>query len=87
MITVPRTTIGGKLPPGTILRVLEAAGIDVPAGGDKRTLRCPLHEDKRPSAVIWPAQNTFHCGVCGGRCRGGYGQAWQPGGVESVWKR
>jgi DNA primase len=27
--------------------------------------RCPLHEDKHPSLVVYPEQQTWHCFQCG----------------------
>ena len=36
----------------------------VPAGSGFRG-RCPFHEDRVPSFVVYPATGTFHCFGCG----------------------
>jgi DNA primase len=63
-----RAPAGRDLPPGTVLQVLAAAGVQLPPGAEERektALRCPLHDDRRPSAFIRPALNMFGCAVCG----------------------
>jgi len=54
-----------SLPYGLILEVLERAGVESNGDGDKRTCRCPLHDDKTPSAFANAGRNVFHCSVCG----------------------
>lgn len=57
-------SIQSKLPPGVILEVFQTAGIEVRGRGSKRKLRCPFHDDKHPSAVLFVEDNTFHCSTC-----------------------
>jgi len=57
-----------ELPPNLIVTILQKAGVDVSKTiGNKIVFRCPLHNDKTPSACCWPAENTFSCFSCGGR--------------------
>ncbi len=53
-----------RLPPGGILEVFASAGIPVGGSGPKRKIRCPFHDDKHPSAVLFVEDNTFHCSPC-----------------------
>jgi DNA primase len=41
--------------------------MDIPYknSGNKYYLKCPFHDDNRPSFVIYPNSNTFHCFGCG----------------------
>ena len=53
------------LAPGIIVEIAKRAGLQVPERGtDKKRIRCPFHEDRRPSAFISEARNIFHCSVC-----------------------
>jgi hypothetical protein len=61
--------MSGALEPGTILEVLRRAGRDsliTRTHRHKVELRCPLHEDRRASAVVFLDANVFHCAAgCG----------------------
>jgi DNA primase len=48
-----------------LVRVVEAAGIELKAHGQDVIGRCPFHEDKTPSLVVTPSKNLWHClGAC-----------------------
>jgi len=51
------------LPPGLIFDIARRAGITVPTSGDRRTIACPFHDDRHPSAFL-SARNVFFCHVC-----------------------
>ena len=59
--------------PGTILHVVDSAGLEFSGGeslADKRRLRCPFpaehkNGDKHPSAYVSVSGNFFSCSVCG----------------------
>ena len=53
-----------QLAPGTIFEVARRHGIEIPPGRDKVQICCPIHEDHRPSAVLFGSSNTFYCHVC-----------------------
>lgn len=62
----PTQRPGTSLPPGVILAIAQAAGVETTQGpGTKTALRCPFHDDRRPSAVLFSETNAFHCSVCG----------------------
>ncbi|WP_029523636.1 CHC2 zinc finger domain-containing protein [Persephonella sp. KM09-Lau-8] len=54
-----------KLPIGTILKVLEKKGIPFKKSGKAFSLKCPFHDDDKPSASAHPEKNTFMCFACG----------------------
>lgn len=49
---------------GLILAVATSAGLDLTGHGDKRTLCCPFHDDRNPSAFLDIQRNVFYCSVC-----------------------
>lgn len=61
----PHRSHGGsrELRPGEIFARAEAAGLTLIGAGTKRQLRCPFHDDDRPSAFV-SARNIFYCSVC-----------------------
>lgn len=58
-----RRALGSNLPPGWIFEIARAAGIDVPTDRSKVRIRCPFHDDKHPSAVLFET-NCFLCSGC-----------------------
>lgn len=62
-MTAPQRRRSCPFAPGIVFDVLRAAGIDVPPGGAKRTICCPLHRDARASAFA-SERNVFYCSVC-----------------------
>lgn len=55
------------LAPGTVLRVLQRAGISIETGDrPKIPISCPLpgHEDDDPSAFVDSGRNIFYCSPC-----------------------
>lgn len=55
----------GVLPRGFLIELLTCHGIEVPKGGERRSLSCPVpdHEDTHPSAFV-TEDNYFYCAVC-----------------------
>jgi len=51
---------------GLIIEVLRRAGRPVEWDGaqDKVDIPCPFHDDRRPSAAVWPFDNNLFCSVC-----------------------
>ena len=48
-----------------LVRVVEAAGVELKPHGENQLWRCPFHDDKTPSLVITPSKNLWHClGAC-----------------------
>lgn len=48
-----------------LVRVVEAAGIELKSHGKDLVGRCPFHDDKTPSLVVTPERNLWHClGAC-----------------------
>ncbi len=49
----------------SLLRLVEASGIELHRHGKDWLGKCPFHEDKTPSLVITPEKNLWHClGQC-----------------------
>ena len=49
----------------SLLRLMEAAGLELRKQGKDYTCRCPFHDDATASLVVTPAKNLFHCFGCG----------------------
>ncbi len=52
-----------SLAPGLIFQIALDAELELRGKGEKRTLRCPFHEDRHASAFV-AEENVFHCSVC-----------------------
>ena len=63
------------LPPGFLVEIALSAGLEVRGAGDKRTLRCPRHDDRRASSFISVSRNLHHCSVCGSLSAKGFCEA------------
>jgi len=48
----------------SILDLARWHGIEVKKTGKNYIARCPFHEDRHPSFVLYPETNTFHCFSC-----------------------
>ena len=49
----------------SVLRLVEASGIELARHGKDWLGRCPFHDDKTPSLVVSPEKNLWHClGAC-----------------------
>lgn len=49
----------------SLVRLAEAAGVELKRHGKEWIGRCPFHEDRTPSLVISPKANLWHClGAC-----------------------
>jgi len=52
----------------SMVRLVEAAGVQLKAHGKDLVGRCPFHDDKTPSFVVSPKTNLWHCM---GKCQAG----------------
>jgi hypothetical protein len=52
-----------RLKPGLIFELACQAQLDIAEQGAKRRIRCPFHDDRRPSAFL-SEDNVFFCSVC-----------------------
>ena len=51
---------------GSLVRLVEAAGVKLEKRGKDRVGCCPFHDDKTPSFVVSPDKNLWNClGACG----------------------
>jgi DNA primase catalytic core len=49
----------------SVVRLVEAAGVQLKTHGKNLVGRCPFHDDKTPSLVVSPKSNLWHCmGAC-----------------------
>ncbi len=48
-----------------ILDVVTAAGVTLTGSGRRRVGRCPFHDDRTPSLVVYPATASYFCFGCG----------------------
>lgn len=48
---------------GLIFAIARSVGIEVPTEREKVPIKCPFHDDKHPSAVLF-ASNYFYCFAC-----------------------
>src|SRR6056297_2990653 len=67
MARIPDEQVARLKTEGSIVRLVEAAGIELKKhGGSDRVGRCPFHDDRTPSLVVSPDKNLWHClGACG----------------------
>jgi DNA primase catalytic core len=49
----------------SLVRLVEAAGIELKKQGKDYAACCPFHEDATASFVVTPSKNLFHCFGCG----------------------
>jgi DNA primase catalytic core len=65
MARIPEAEIERLKTEVSLMRLVEAKGIELKAHGKDRIGRCPFHDDKTPSLVISPDSNLWHClGAC-----------------------
>ncbi len=48
-----------------IAEVIAAHGVKLRPGGGRLSGRCPFHEDRSPSLVVYPETRSFYCFGCG----------------------
>lgn len=48
----------------SLVRLVEAAGIELRKQGKDYAGRCPFHADGTPSLIVTPSKNLFHCFGC-----------------------
>lgn len=53
------------IPKGALLRVLAEDGHKVEGTGEERMLKCPWHDDAKPSMSINVSKGVMHCHACG----------------------
>jgi len=49
----------------SLVRLMEAAGIELKKQGKDYTCRCPFHDEATASLAVTPIKNLFHCFGCG----------------------
>jgi len=76
---------------GIVTEIARAAGVEVGRSDRKCPIRCPLHEDRHPSAFLDPEHNSFFCSVCtpngtwtAKQLANACGVAWPPPGAYLV---
>ncbi|MCX7289596.1 CHC2 zinc finger domain-containing protein [Janthinobacterium sp.] len=48
-----------------LVRLMEAAGIELRKQGKNYACRCPFHDEATASLIVTPSKNLFHCFGCG----------------------
>jgi DNA primase catalytic core len=65
MARIPDTEIERLKSEVSLLRLVEAAGIELKRQGKDWVGRCPFHDDRTPSLMVSPEKNLWHClGAC-----------------------
>jgi len=49
----------------SLVRLMEASGIELSKQGKDYACRCPFHDEATASLIVTPAKNLFHCFGCG----------------------
>jgi DNA primase catalytic core len=49
----------------SLLRLMEAGGLELAKQGKDYACRCPFHDEATASLVVTPSKNLFHCFGCG----------------------
>lgn len=65
MARIPEVEIERLKAEVSLVRLVEAAGIELKKQGKDYAGRCPFHEDATPSLIVTPAKNLYHCFGCG----------------------
>ncbi|TSJ84654.1 CHC2 zinc finger domain-containing protein [Chitinimonas sp. BJB300] len=65
MARIPDTEIERLKAEVSLVRLIEADGIALRKQGKDYAACCPFHEDDKPSLVVTPSKNLFHCFGCG----------------------
>ena len=64
MARIPEAEIERLKNEVSVQRLVEAAGITLTKAGKDFIGHCPFHEDEKPSLVVTPAKNLWHCFGC-----------------------
>jgi len=65
MARIPETEIERLKAEVSLVRLVEAKGVELHRHGKDWLGRCPFHDDKTPSLVVTPESNLWHClGAC-----------------------
>jgi len=65
MARIPESEIERLKLQVSVVRLVEAAGIQLKPHGKDQVGRCPWHDDKTPSLIVSPKTNLWHCmGAC-----------------------
>lgn len=65
MARIPEDEIERLKSEVSLVRLVEASGVELARHGKDWLGRCPFHEDKTPSLVVTPDKNLWHClGAC-----------------------
>ena len=65
MARIPEAEIERLKAEVSLVRLVEAAGIELKKQGKDYACRCPFHEEATPSLIVTPAKNLYHCFGCG----------------------
>ena len=65
MARIPETEIERLKSEVSLVRLVEASGVELKRTGKDHLGRCPFHDDRTPSLVVSEAKNLWHClGAC-----------------------
>ena len=64
MARIPESEIERLKNEISVERLIESAGIALAKSGKDKIGTCPFHEDDKPSLVVTPAKNLWHCFGC-----------------------
>ncbi|MBV1777402.1 toprim domain-containing protein [Burkholderiaceae bacterium DAT-1] len=65
MARIPEADIERLKAEVSLLRLIEADGIELKKQGKDYACGCPFHDDSTPSLIVTPAKNLYHCFGCG----------------------
>ena len=65
MARIPESEIERLKTEVSLVRLVEAAGIELKKQGKDYATRCPFHDEATPSLIVTPTKNLFHCFGCG----------------------
>jgi len=64
MARIPEAELDRLKSEVSLVRLIEAAGIELKKQGKDYACRCPFHDDSTASFIVTPAKNLFHCFGC-----------------------
>ncbi len=64
MARIPEADIERLKNEVSVERLIESAGIELAKSGKDKIGQCPFHQDDKPSLVVTPAKNLWHCFGC-----------------------
>jgi DNA primase len=64
MARIPEADIERLKNEVSVERLIESAGVELTKSGKDKIGQCPFHQDDKPSLVVTPAKNLWHCFGC-----------------------